>query len=183
MADAVPPARSITVVLTGVSGVGKSSVAAELVAATGWAFLEGDDLHSAANRVRIAAGRPLDDTDRAPWLQALAAWIGEREDAGQDAILTCSALRRSYRDALQAGHPSVWFVQLAAPPTEIERRLLARIGHFAPATLLASQLATLEPLGSDEHGAVVPAQGEPRQVAAAVLRLLAVVRRARRAAP
>lgn len=169
---AVPPTSTVTVVLTGVSGVGKSSVAAEVVSATGWAFVEGDALHSRPNRARMAAGQPLGDTHRAPWLRALAAWIGQQEGAGRNAVLTCSALRRSYRDTLRTGHPSVWFVHLTVSPSELERRLVARTGHFMPASLLASQLATLEPLQSDEPGVVVPAERGPRQLAEEILRLL-----------
>ncbi len=168
----MPPVPTTTVVLMGVSGVGKSSVAAELVAATGWVFLEGDELHSGQNRARMTAGKPLDDSRRAPWLRAITEWVGEREAAGENAVLTCSALRHRYRDTLRAGHPSVWFVHLTAPADEIERRMRARTGHFVPATLLASQLATIEPLEPAEPGVTVRASGEPRQVAAAVLRLM-----------
>lgn len=154
----------------GVSGVGKSRVATELVAATGWAFLEGDALHSTANRDRMAAGRPLTGADRRPWLAALAGWIGSPEQAGRNAVLTCSALRRSYRDVLRAGHPSVRFVHLTAPASLVEARLLARTDHFMPASLLGSQLAALEPLAPDEPGFVVPAGGEPCQIAETIRR-------------
>ncbi|MGI8798481.1 MAG: gluconokinase [Pseudonocardia sp.] len=174
--DALPaPADpgTVTVVLMGVSGAGKSTVADELVAATGWAFLEGDSLHPAASRALMTTGRPLDDPDRAPWLAAVAAWIGEQEDAGRNAVVTCSALRRRYRDVLRAGHPSVRFVHLAVPASALKRRLLARVGHFMPATLLASQIATLEPLQPDEPGVAVPGDRTPHQIAEAVLRLVA----------
>lgn len=161
-----------TVVVMGVSGVGKTSVAAELVRRTGWAFVEGDDLHPEANRAKMAAGHPLDDDDRWPWLRRIAAWIGERETAGTGAVLTCSALKRSYRDLLRDGHPSVRFVHLLAPEPLISERLTARRGHYMPASLLGSQLATLEPLQDDEPGVRVETTGSPGDVAARALAAL-----------
>jgi gluconokinase len=158
-----------TLVVMGVSGVGKTSVAAEIVARTGWAFVEGDDLHPEANRAKMAAGTPLDDDDRWPWLRRVAAWIGEQEAAGRDAVVPCSALKRSYRDLLRDGHPSVRFVHLLAPPELIKTRVDSRRGHYMPPSLLASQLATLEPLAPDEPGFDVETTGSPTDVAAAVL--------------
>lgn len=155
--------------LIGVSGSGKSTIAAELVRRTGWARLEGDDLHPAANRRKMAAGLPLDDSDRLPWLRAVASWIGTREVAGSDAVVTCSALRRRYRELLRAGHPSVRFVELDVDPDVLRRRLTDRRGHFMPGSLLDSQLATLEPLQPDEPGVRVRVDGPPATVAAAVL--------------
>jgi gluconokinase len=162
-----------TLVVMGVSGVGKSSVAAELVERTGWAFVEGDDLHPEANRAKMSAGIPLDDDDRWPWLHRVAAWIGQQEAAGRNGVVTCSALKRSYRDVLRDGHPSVWFVHLIAPAALIKSRLDARRGHYMPPSLLGSQLATLEPLGADEPGAGVDATASPAAVADHVLTLLA----------
>lgn len=159
-------------IVVGVSGVGKTSVARELVARTGWAFQEGDDLHPEANRTKMAAGCPLDDDDRWPWLRRIAGWIGAQEAAGRGAVVTCSALKRTYRDLLRDGHPSVRFVNLQAPPELIERRLAGRRGHYLPPSLLASQLETLEPLGPDEPGVVVDTQGDPSAVAERVWRLL-----------
>jgi len=161
-----------TLVVMGVSGVGKSSVAAGIVERTGWAFVEGDDLHPEANRAKMAAGIPLDDDDRWPWLRQVAAWIGEQEAAGRNGVVTCSALKRSYRDLLRRGHPSVRFVHLLAPPDLIKNRVDARRGHYMPPSLLASQLATLEPLGTDEPGIDVDTSGSPAEVADHVLRLL-----------
>ena len=114
MSDAADGPAPLTLVVMGVSGVGKTSVAHALVERTGWAFQEGDDLHPEANRAKMAAGTPLDDDDRWPWLRLIAAWIGEQEAAGRGAVVTCSALRRSYRDLLSDGHPSVRFVHLQA---------------------------------------------------------------------
>jgi gluconokinase len=149
---------STTVIVMGVSGVGKSTVAAELVRRTGWAFAEGDDLHPEANRRKMAAGRPLTDDDRWPWLRRVAGWIGEQEATGRSAVLTCSALRRPYRDVLTDGHPSVRFVHLVASPDALRGRLEHRMGHYMPASLLESQLATLEPLEAGEPGVEVAAE-------------------------
>ncbi|GAA3235254.1 gluconokinase [Pseudonocardia petroleophila] len=170
---AVSDAPIRTLVVMGVSGVGKTSVAAELVRRTGWAFVEGDDLHPEANRAKMAAGHPLDDDDRWPWLRRIAAWIGEREAAGTGAVVTCSALRRTYRDLLRDGHPSVHFVHLLAPETLISERLTARRGHYMPASLLGSQLATLEPLQDDEPGVGIETTGTPDEVADRALAALA----------
>ncbi|OLT21937.1 gluconate kinase [Pseudonocardia sp. CNS-139] len=163
---------TLTLVVMGVAGVGKSSVAAALVARTGWAFAEGDDLHPEANRAKMAAGHPLDDADRWPWLRRIAAWVGEQEHAGRDAVLTCSALKRSYRDLLREGHPSVRFVHLVAPRPVVQARIDARRGHYMPPALLQSQIDTLEPLGADEPGRVVDTAGTPDEIAARTLAAL-----------
>jgi gluconokinase len=156
---------TLTLVVMGVSGVGKSSVAEELVARTGWEFVEGDDLHPEANRAKMAAGHALDDDDRGPWLRRVAGWIGEQEAAGRNGVVTCSALKRSYRDLLRDGHPSVRFVHLLASPELIKARVDARTGHYMPPALLESQLTTLEPLGPDEPGIGVDTTGAPADVA------------------
>jgi gluconokinase len=163
---------TLTLVVMGVSGVGKTSVAAELVTRTGWVFVEGDDLHPEANRAKMAAGRPLDDEDRWPWLRRIAAWIGEQEAAGRSAVITCSALKRSYRDLLRDGHPSVRFVHLLAPRELVQARVDARRGHYMPPSLLESQLATLEPLQPDEPGIGVDTTGAPGEVAERALHAL-----------
>lgn len=163
-----------TLVLMGVSGVGKTSVAAELVKATGWTFAEGDDLHPQANRDKMAAGHPLDDEDRWPWLRRIAEWVGERESAGEGGIVTCSALKRSYRDLLRDGHPSVRFVHLDAPDDLIRERITNRTGHYMPAKLLESQLAILERLAPDEPGVTVQTDSDPANVAHTALRDLGI---------
>jgi gluconokinase len=149
-----------TLVVMGASGVGKTTVAAELVRRTGWAFAEGDELHPEANRLKMAAGQPLTDEDRWPWLHRVAEWIGEQEAAGRNAVLTCSALRRPYRDILTDGHPSVRFVHLVASQDALRDRLEHRTGHYMPASLLGSQLATLEPLEAGEPGIEVGAEND-----------------------
>ena len=163
MTDSGSPGTT-TIVVMGVSGSGKSTVAATLVDRLGWPFAEGDDFHPPANVENMRAGHPLDDEDRWPWLRSLAAWIGEQERAGRSVILTCSALKRSYRNLLLDGHPSVWFAHVTAEPELIRERIQSRTGHYMPASLLDSQLATLEPLGDDEPGARVSGAGSPPSV-------------------
>jgi gluconokinase len=155
---------STTIVVMGVSGSGKSTVAAELVARLGWEFAEGDDFHPPENVAKMASGHPLDDADRWPWLRRLARWIGEHEQAGRSVIVTCSALKRSYRDFLREGHPSVWFAHVTADAELIRQRIQHRTGHYMPASLLDSQLATLEPLQDDEPGVTVSGAGSPEEV-------------------
>jgi gluconokinase len=159
-------------VVMGVSGSGKTTVAVELARRLGWEFAEGDDHHPRANVEKMRAGVPLDDADREPWLRALARWIGEREQAGTSCVLTCSALKRRYRDLLREGNDAVWFVHVDVPEAVLAERLAARTGHYMPASLLDSQLATLEPLADDEPGVTVPGTGEPGAVVDAVLAAL-----------
>jgi gluconokinase len=164
--------RLATVVLMGVAGSGKSTVMAALVARLGWPALEGDALHPPENVAKMAAGAPLDDEDRAPWLAAIATWIGAREAERTSSIVTCSALRRRYRDTLRAGHPSVWFVHLVAPETVLEGRIARREGHFMPVDLLRSQLDTLEPLGQDEPGTTLSTLAQPTELAEQLIAML-----------
>lgn len=138
------------VVVMGVSGSGKSTLAARLVERTGWAFAEGDDYHSAENRAKMAAGIALTDEDRLPWLDALHGVLAGWEQAGQSGILTCSALRESYRERLLGGIGGARLVWLDPPRVLLENRLAARKGHYMNPRLLDSQLATLEaPQGAD----------------------------------
>lgn len=163
-----------TLVVMGVSGSGKTSVAEQLVTDTGYAFAEGDDLHPESNRKKMADGHPLTDEDRWPWLHRVAGWIGEQEAAGRGAVVTCSALKRVYREILVDGHPSVRFVHLVVPREELERRLAARKGHYMPASLLQSQLDTLEDLHDDEPGVSVDTTGSPMEVAHTALDRLGI---------
>ena len=155
-APSIPATTSIVVM--GVSGSGKTSVAVELARLLGWDHIEGDDLHPEASVAKMHAGTPLDDEDRWPWLRRIAEVIGEHEAAGTSFLVTCSALKRSYRDLLRDGHPSVWFAHVDPSEAVLTDRLAKRTGHYMPPSLLGSQLATLEPLAADEPGAAVSAE-------------------------
>ena len=168
--------RLTSLVLMGPAGAGKSSVMAALEARLGWPSLEGDALHPPANVAKMAAGTPLTDADREPWLAAISAWIGERERERRSCLLTCSALRRDYRDVLRRGHPWVWFVHLAVPGDVLASRIRGRSGHFMPASMVASQLATLEPLGADEPGTTLEAIDPPRVLADRIIDALRLER-------
>jgi carbohydrate kinase (thermoresistant glucokinase family) len=142
-------------VVMGVSGTGKTTVATELAERYGWQFIEGDSLHPPGNIAKMTAGIPLDDDDRWPWLEVLASLLAFHHDDGISSVLTCSALKRSYRDALRVALPegSVFFVHLAAPFPVLLARMESR-EHFMPPSLLQSQFDVLEPLAADEVGAV-----------------------------
>lgn len=165
-----------SIVVMGVSGSGKSTVALGLVERLGWEFAEGDDFHPEANVEKMRNGTPLDDEDRWPWLRSLAAWIGEREQAGTSVVVTCSALKRSYRDLLREGHPSVWFAHVTVDADLLRERVRQRTGHYMPSSLLESQLATLQPLDDDEPGTSVSGSGTPDAVVDDVLARLVAER-------
>jgi gluconokinase len=153
------------IVVMGVSGCGKTTVARRISTMTGFAFAEADEFHSEANVSKMHAGIPLTDDDRWPWLRSLADWMAERAAAGESTVVTCSALRRSYRDVLAEGPPSVTFVHLDGDVGTIRRRLSRRRGHYMPASLLDSQVATLESLEPDEPGLVLDVELAPRELA------------------
>jgi gluconokinase len=137
--------QAVIVIVMGVSGSGKSYLASRLAAATGWPFAEGDDYHSAANKAKMAAGIPLTDADRAPWLDTLhEVMLGWQRD-GISGILTCSALKAEYRQHLTDGIPNARFVWLDPPRAILAGRIAHRPGHYMPPSLLDSQIATLEP--------------------------------------
>ncbi len=148
------------VVVMGVSGAGKTTIGRRLADTLGWDFAEGDDLHPAASVAKMESGEPLTDADRKPWLELVAAWIDGEISAGRRGVITCSALKRTYRDVLR--RPEVLFAYLAAPRAELGRRLTLRTKHFMPASLLDSQLTTLEPPAADE-AAIVVAAHDPQQ--------------------
>jgi gluconokinase len=138
------------IVVMGVSGSGKSTVGAALAQRLRVPFADADDFHPPANIAKMTAGRPLNDDDRYPWLEAIGTWLAARcSDGG---VMSCSALKRKYRDQLRQHCPDVTFLHLAGSPEVIGRRQASRPGHFMPASLLASQFQTLEPLQADERG-------------------------------
>lgn len=140
-------------VVMGVAGSGKSTVGEQLAARLGVPFRDADDFHPQANIDKQRAGQPLTDEDRRPWLEAIAAWLDARR--GQGALVSCSALKRAYRDLLRAHDPELPFLHLAGPQEVALRRVASRSEHFMPASLVESQYATLEPLAPDERGLVV----------------------------
>lgn len=162
----------VVLVVMGVSGSGKSTVARMLADRLGCRFAEGDDLHPAENVAKMRAGVPLNDDDRRPWLDRVAAWITERVAAREDGVVTCSALKRAYRERLARGG-GVVFVYLAVDRARLEKRLADRRGHYMPAGLLDSQLATLEEPGTDEPAVRVYADAPPDAVVDEVLARLA----------
>lgn len=151
-------AAATVIVVMGVSGSGKSTVATQLANELGWDFLEGDELHPPANLAKMGAGLPLDDTDRQPWLEAIAAWIADHLQANRNGVVACSALRRAYRERLRRAGRGVRFVYLRVPRAILAERLTHR-QHFMPPSLLGSQLATLEEPGADEDAISVAADG------------------------
>jgi gluconokinase len=152
----VPAPSVVVVVVMGVAGSGKSTVAALLADRLGWDFVDGDDLHPLTNISKMRQGTPLDDSDRAPWLDRLNAEIRRRVTAADPAAIACSALKRSYRARLRQGADPrrVAFVHLEVDRATLEQRLQARTDHYMPATLLDSQLATLEPPAATEPDAI-----------------------------
>ncbi len=159
-------------VLMGVAGSGKSTVAGVLAGNLGWDLAEGDDMHPAQNVAKMAAGHPLDDEDRWPWLARVAAWIREHTEVGRPGIVTCSALKRSYRDVLRGD--GVVFVYLAGSHGLIAHRIAARHGHYMPAALLQSQLDTLEPPAPDENAITVEVAGSPQELADEIMARLSL---------
>jgi gluconokinase len=138
----------------GVSATGKTTVAVQLAEELGCEFIEGDELHPSRNIAKMEAGTPLTDEDRWPWLQAIAEMVAVKDFEGTSTVVTCSALKRSYRDVLRDAAPT-FFVHLHAPFEVLEERMQHRTKHFMPSTLLRSQFDTLEELGDDEAGALI----------------------------
>ncbi|MFG2057522.1 gluconokinase [Micromonospora sp. NPDC048930] len=170
-----PPTRHVVVM--GVSGAGKTTVARGVAEVTGLRFAEADEFHSAANVAQMRSGIPLDDAQRWPWLRALAAWMADRHAEGVSTILACSALKRAYRDVLRQGLPDVEFVHLDGTAELIRDRMTRRAGHYMPASLLDSQRAILEPLEPDESGIVLEVAASPDELVAAAVGRLGLPRR------
>ncbi|SDM01576.1 gluconokinase [Corynebacterium mycetoides] len=157
-----PGIPALRVVVMGVSGSGKSTVGAHLAAILGLDYLDGDDLHPRANVEKMASGQPLNDVDRAPWLEAVGKRLAEHPEG---LVLGCSALKRAYRDLIRRYAPDVYFVHLVGSFDLLYERMKTRPGHFMPPELLNSQFATLEPLGDDEAGHVFDVSSPPEEIA------------------
>lgn len=160
------------VIVMGVSGCGKSTVGPKLAAGLGWPFEDGDAFHPPANVAKMSAGTPLTDADRWPWLAAIAARIARARAGGTGVVIGCSALKRAYRDALRDGHRDLRFLHLAGSPELIASRQAARRGHFMPASLMASQFATLEPPAGEPDAIELAVEDTPQALAEAALRAL-----------
>lgn len=170
---ATPPAAPIALpavlVLMGVAGCGKTTVAALLAGRLGWALEEGDGLHPRANVDKMSAGHALDDDDRAPWLERVADWAEARLDAGESGVITCSALKRTYRERIRRQHPGIVFVYLAGSRETIAARLAVRHDHFMPPSLLDSQFADLQPPAADEPAISVDVGPTPMAIAQTIV--------------
>ena len=149
------------VVVMGVSGSGKTTVGLLLAHQLGVPFADADEFHSEQAKAKMASGHPLDDNDRAPWLQRLADWLAEHPDG---AVLACSALKRRYRDVLRSGAPELCLLHLAGDPAVVTERVGHRHNHYMPASLVSSQYATLEPLEPDEFGVALDFTIGPEQL-------------------
>ncbi len=150
------------VVVMGVSAAGKSTVGKLLAERLDVVYADGDDFHSEANIAKMRSGTPLDDADRRPWLDAIGNWLQAQDPNG--AVISCSALKRSYRDRLRAAAPAVVFLHLSGGLEALRRRVADRKGHFMPASLLDSQLETLEPLQEDETGIAIELTRKPEAI-------------------
>lgn len=164
--------QALRCVVMGVSGCGKSAIGQALADALGVRFVEGDTFHPAQNVAKMRAGIPLTDADRAGWLARLRDEIAACRRDGQGAIVSCSALKRRYRDVLREGDPQLAFLHLDGDRALLARRMQARPGHYMPVSLLDSQIAALEPLGADENGARFDIDAAPDQIVAKMLAFL-----------
>ena len=163
--------RIAAVVVMGVSGAGKSTVGKLIAVRLHCEFRDADSFHPPANIAKMSSGQPLTDEDRWPWLRAIAAWIGERREKGETGVVTCSALRRVYRDIVTAQQSAdVRLVYLKGDFDLISARLAARKGHFMPPALLKSQFATLEEPAADEHALAVEIDASPEEIAERVVK-------------
>ena len=163
------PAPVQQIVVMGVAGVGKTTIAERVSALTGWVFAEGDRFHPAANIAKMSSGQALTDEDRWPWLHSIGDYMSAEIAAGRSGIVTCSALRRVYRDLLRGDRPQLQFCHLAGEEPMVAERIAQRTGHFLPPSLLRSQYETLEPLEDDEPGVTVCVDGDADAVLAHVL--------------
>jgi gluconokinase len=172
--DAPRRLRGVIVIVAGVAGSGKTTVGTLLAGRLGWVFADADTFHPRANVERMRRGEPLTDEDRRPWLRAITAWMDERLTAGQSGVITCSALKRSYRAVLLDGRPAATMVLLDVDPDVLRRRVAAREEHFFPRQLLESQLAALEqPSAAEEPRVrVIAGDGDAQEMAAKIIAVL-----------
>ncbi|MEU8119627.1 gluconokinase [Spirillospora sp. NPDC049024] len=176
MPPTTPPPPDTTeptvILIAGVSGSGKTTIGTLLAERLGWDYAEADAFHSEANVAKMRAGHPLTDEDRLPWLRAIAAWIADRLDTGRPGVVTCSALKRRYREMLVDGHEGVRLVLLDGDRDAIAARMKARKGHFFKAEMLDSQFADLERPAPDENVVTAPITGTPEETVAHILKAL-----------
>ena len=170
-ATSAPPLAAIVVM--GVSGSGKTTIAAMLAGRLGWPYRDADDFHPPQNIAKMSSGQPLNDDDRAPWLAAIAAWIDQRRASGEHGIVACSALKRAYRDVLIGPRADVGLIFLDGAREVIHARMAARRDHFMPKGLLDSQIATLEPPGAEEGALRLSVDQPPDEIVAQVVGALA----------
>ncbi|HEY5303420.1 MAG TPA: gluconokinase [Acidimicrobiales bacterium] len=166
MSSVAPPQ---TIIVLGVSGSGKTTVGRELAEHLGYEFSDADDLHSAANIEKMASGHPLTDDDRLPWLNTVGQHVVDTERQARGIVVACSALKRCYRDILRHYDPASFFVHLDGSFELISSRIAARTHHFMPPSLLSSQFATLEVLGSDELGVTINIDEDPPDIVDQIL--------------
>lgn len=172
MTTSAPSRPPRQLVVMGVAGAGKTTIATLLARRLGCDLADADEFHPPANIAKMSSGIPLQDEDRWPWLEAIAAWIRRHDQAGQTAVVTCSALKRSYRGILRDASPHALFVHLTGGPELLGRRIRGRHGHFMSPAMLTSQLDTLEPLQPDEPGIAVDIAPPPDELADRILRAL-----------
>ena len=172
MAEVASGGRPAVVVVMGVASSGKTSLGERLAERLGWPFRDADSFHPPENVAKMAGGTPLNDEDRKPWLAAIAAWIDDLRAKDEHGIVTCSALKRAYRDVIIGDRPDVGLVHLRGSRELIGRRMAARKGHFMPTALLDNQFATLQEPSAEERAIVVDVGGAPAEIVDEILRRL-----------
>ena len=169
LANVSPSTPPSVILVMGVSGSGKTTIAALLAGMLHWELADADSLHPEANVRKMRSGIPLTDEDRAPWLRAVARWIDATRQSGKRGVITCSALKRSHREILIDDRPDVRLAYLKGDRELIARRMVARQGHFMPLALLRSQLETLEEPGPDERAVIVSIAASPHDIALRII--------------